>query len=358
MQDINDNFSEAFFDILGLPAAMAVKGKGNEGDSLSVFDDVLANPDRAALAAFFGAQAFNENPARQWLGTATARHVYYFGEIQNQDGSITWGAQPACACGIVRETHVSQLASGEESRLQTAFEYTDGMGSVVVKRVQAEPETAGGPLRWVATGKTILNNKGKPVKQYEPYFSSSGHRFEEPKEEGVTPVLYYDAAGRIIRTEAPEGTFSRVEFTPWESTNYDVNDTVKDSQWYADRGAPDPAQPLPFNSSPETRAAWLAAQHADTPAITALDSLGRKVASIAHNRVKDQDGMFKDEKYFTFTKLDAEGKPLWIRDARKNLVMQYIVPPVPNDQPNDPVAGFAPCYDIAGNLLFQHSMDA
>ena len=41
-----------------------------------------------------------------------------------------------------------------------------------------------------------------------------------------------------------------------------------------------------------------------------------------------------------------------------NLVMQYITPPVPNNQPTDPVAGFAPCYDIAGNLLFQHSMDA
>ncbi len=38
--------------------------------------------------------------------------------------------------------------------------------------------------------------------------------------------------------------------------------------------------------------------------------------------------------------------------------MQYIAPPVPSNQAADPVAGFAPCYDIAGNLLFQHSMDA
>ena len=66
----------------------------------------------------------------------------------------------------------------------------------------------------------------------------------------------------------------------------------------------------------------------------------------------------KDEKYLTFTKLDAEGKPLWIRDARKNLVMQYIAPPVPSNQATDPINGFAPCYDITGNLLFQHSMDA
>jgi RHS repeat-associated protein len=31
---------------------------------------------------------------------------------------------------------------------------------------------------------------------------------------------------------------------------------------------------------------------------------------------------------------------------------------VPNNQVADPVTGFVPCYDIAGNLLFQHSMDA
>ena len=42
--------------------------------------------------------------------------------------------------------------------------------------------------------------------------------------------------------------------------------------------------------------------------------------------MKNPDGSLRDEKYATFTKLDAEGKPLWIRDARGNLVMQYIAP--------------------------------
>ena len=56
------------------------------------------------------------------------------------------------------------------------------------------------PLRWIASGKTILNNKGKPVKQYEPYFSRTGHRFDETEatnEVGVTPAMYYDATGRL-----------------------------------------------------------------------------------------------------------------------------------------------------------------
>ena len=238
------------------------------------------------------------------------------------------------------------------------------MGSVVVTKVQAEPEAPGQSLRWVANGKTILNNKGKPVKQYESYFSSSGHRFEEPIEVGVTPVMYYDAVGRTVRTELPDGSFSRVEFSPWHVTSYDPNDTAFDpdhakrSDWYQRRM--DPAHPrfAEFNGAENVRVAALVEAHAGTPALTVLDSLGREVISIAHNRVKNATSGVTDEKYLTFTKLDAEGKPLWIRDARKNLVMQYITRPVPNNQPDDPVAGFAPCYDIAGNLLFQHSMDA
>ncbi len=357
MQDSNDNLSEIFFDVLGLPTALAVKGKGTEGDNLSGFNDGLANPVSAELIPFFDQPNLNETQARSWLGNATARHLYYFGEMV-KDGKTIWGEHPACACGIVREQHVSQLAAGQQSPIQASFEYSDGMGSVVAKKVQAEPEQAGQPLRWVANGKTILNNKGKPVKQYEPYFCAPevGHRFEESQEVGVTPVVYYDAIGRTIRTELPDGSFSHVAFSPWHVQTFDPNDTVKRSAWYSERNPVDPDQPLPRNPltgalavTRDQRAAWLAAQHADTPALTLLDSLGRDVISIADNG---------GEKYVTYTKLDAEGKPLWIRDARRNLVMQFITPPVPNNQVNDPANGFTSCYDIAGNLLFQHSMDA
>lgn len=64
---------------------------------------------------------------------------------------------------------------------------------------QAEPETERESLRWIVNGLTVFNNKGKPVKQYEPFFSD---RFgcEMPRAEGVTPILYYDAAGRVVRT--------------------------------------------------------------------------------------------------------------------------------------------------------------
>lgn len=346
MKDINDNLSEVTFDVLGLPTAMAVKGKGTEGDNLSNLTDTKLNPNLPLLTDFFIDTPFNEAQARDWLGNATARHVYYFGEVI-ENGKTVWGKHPACACGIVREQHV---AENPNSPIQAAFEYSDGVGSVIVKKVQAEPAKPGQPLRWVASGKTILNNKGKPVKQYEPYFSSVGHNFEEPIEEGVTAVIYYDAAGRTIRTEMPDGSYSRVEFSPWHVLTFDQNDTVKEAgnAWFAKNNA---------GTTEQKRAAQLAAEHANTPSFTLLDSLGRDVINIAYNRLKDSSNVIKDEKYLTFTKLDAEGKPLWIRDARNNLVMQYINPPVPNNQTADPT-NFTPCYDIAGNLLYQHSMDA
>src|SRR5262249_12922944 len=152
------------------------------------------------------------------------------------------------------------------------------------------------------------------------------------------------------RVEQSDGSYSRTAFSPWHVATYDANDTVSESGngWYTRMTAATAA-------SEEQRAAEQAARHADTPAVNLLDSLGRDVAAIGHNRVADAGGA-RDEKYLTFRKLDTEGKPLWVRDTRDNLVMQHILPPAPHNQAGDPAAGYVPCYDIAGHILFQHGM--
>ncbi len=379
MVDANGNHAEVIFDMLGLPVAAAVKGKETppasdtwEGDNLSDFDFALRNPSLTAIQSFCTATTMDVAKATTWLGHATTRFVYHFGDATHPPG----------ACAIARERHKDAATP-----LHVSLECSDGVGNVLMKKQQAEPEQTNGPLRWIVNGLTVLNNKGKPVKQYEPDFSELGFGCERPLANGVSTTLYYDAAGRVIRTDLPDGTFSKVEFSPWHAATYDANDTVLDSAWYRTNGRnrlaadlPLPVDPLTQQPActPDERAGWLTARHANTPARVFLDSLGREVVAIAHNRVEDANGShtfggtkWKDDYYLTFTKLDAEGKPLWICDARGNLVMQYITPAKPNHtslfesgNPDnwraayDRQATAVPCYDIAGNLLFQHSMDA
>ena len=353
LKDINGNLSEVVFDILGMPAAMAVKGKGNEGDNLT---GVLTEIDRDSLIHFFTNETYNETAAQLFLGNATARSVYYLGEELAADGStILYGNHPACAASITREKHVAQLVGDEASPIQIKFQYSDGSGAVIAAKVQAENDKDDN-VQWITNGRTVLNNKGKPVKQYEPAFTPL-HTYEEPEDNGVTPIMYYDAPGRLIRTEAPDGSYSRVEFTPWFSKAYDQNDTVLEpgNAWYQQ-----------FSTSAdaaEKNAALKAAVHAGTPAQVFTDSLGRAIISITHNKgkrgnVNEGETIF-EEKHLTYTKLDAEGKPLWIIDPRGNRVMQYIFPFKPGDTSESAwIENYSPCYDIAGNLLFQHSMDA
>ena len=345
VKDMNDNETEVVYDIIGVPAAIAVKGQNNEsGDELT---GIETDTDEATLINFFTTD-YDETQARGFLRNATIRYVYYLGETTAADETLTYGNHPACAASIAREKHVFQLA---DSPLQTSFQYTDGSGNIVVAKMQAEPENAGGALRWIASGKTILNNKGKPVKKYEPYFTVH-QMFEEPLQMGVTPVMYYDAVGRLVRTDMPDQSYSRVEFTPWFSATFDQNDTLLEdgNVWYdTNRNSQD------VNKQNVAKAATI---HANTPTLSFFDSLGRDVISLAHNRWNAKGDVPKEEKYFTYTKLDAEGKPLWILDDRNNRVMQYIFPYKPDNQDEtawNPV--YFPCYDIAGNLLFQHSMD-
>ena len=380
MVDANDNHSEVVFDILGLPVAAAIKGKeipaGSdnwEGDNLFDFTDIthgfaLRNLQMQSIQAFCINKEMIETTARAWLGNATTRFVYHFG---NKDGH--WKQRMAGTCSIVRERHQSQVDIDTEPDIkkkhpiQVSLECSDGGGNVLMKKVQAEPKVGETKLQWIINGLTVLNNKGKPVKQYEPYFSDQGFGCELPSEKGITPIIYYDAAGRTVRTEMPDGTFSRVEFSPWYVKTFDANDTAFDpsttipnhSDWYNRRTDSNHPRYAEFNTPENKRAASLVKAHANTPAISILDSLGRDVIAIAHNRTPDTNGAWQDAFYTTYSKLDAEGKPLWIRDALGHLVMQYINPPRANNAAGEAMPTNAvPCYDIAGNLLFQHSMDA
>ena len=232
VSDPNRNQTEVAFDTLGMVVGTAVMGKPLpapvEGDSLTGF---VADLTQAQLDAFFDA-ADPHATAPALLQDATTRIVYDLDRFRrtqqaNPNDPTKW--QPACAATLARETHVSAPLPPQGLKIQLSFSYSDGFGREIQKKIQAEPGplVEGGPVvnpRWVGSGWTIFNNKGKPVRQYEPFFSAT-HRFEFGVQVGVSPVLFYDPAERVIATLHPNHTYEKVVFDPWQQTTYDVNDT-------------------------------------------------------------------------------------------------------------------------------------
>lgn len=356
MRDMNDNITEAVADELGLIKATAIFGKGAEADDLSGIDEFTSAAETALIDDFFNSPDSVQLTAhgKNLLRHASTRFVYDLDVFRNSGGT-----KPAVAASIVREEH---FQVNNDSPVQISFEYSNGLGQVLMKKQQAEPGLAGKAvvnaddtvtvtevntdasvpkqLRWIGNGRTILNNKGKPVKQYEPYFSVT-HQFEDLKEvveTGVTSILFYDAVGRLIKTEFPDQTFSKTEFDSWKQSFYDRNDTVTETLWFDQRfnrlidaeliaAGKDPAR--------EKIAAEKAAEHAVTPVVQHFDTLGRLVLQIEHNK----DSLGADEFCQTLAVLDIEGNLRAVTDARGNAVMRYK-------------------YDMLGNMVFQNSMDA
>ncbi len=342
MEDPNLNLTEVRFNMLGLVSGLAIKGKGDEADNFTGFSDDLSE---AEITSFFN------NPVaegRELLKNATTRFIYDFIVELHEGENIP--PKPLAVASIIREEHTKQNSS---PNLQYAFEYSGGLGQTIMQKMQAPPGDAyqinedsdkitvntDTSLRWIGTGRTILNNKGNPVKQFEPYFSVT-HKFESDKqlvEIGYSPIMYYDALGRLIKTDNPDGTFSKVEFDAWQQKNYDVNDNVMDSDWYQLRTAGSLS-----GTDVEKKAATLTAIHYNTPSTVHLDALGRPVYTIEHNiekTIEDNIAYYSDAFYGTFIKLDLEGQQEYIQAAKGATIIDYK-------------------YDLAGNPCYQNSRDA
>ena len=360
--DPNGNRMEALFDTLGLVAASAVKGKLGEqlGDLL---DDIDPDPPPLTLLAFV------EDPigqAASLLGHATSRTLYDLERFRRT-------GEPSFAAHLARETHFFDSGAAP-SKIQLGVSYSDGFGREIQLKIQAEPgplQPGGAPVdpRWVATGWTIFNNKGKPVRQYEPFFDDT-HAYRFGVTAGVSPVLFYDPLERVIATLHPDHSYQKVVFDPWVQTSYDVNDTVtlepgNDPQvrgfftrlperdylptWYALRtdlfylAEMESSWPDPRDREAQRKAAQKAALHADTPGIAFFDSLGRSFLTVAQNRFQrhkpDDASETIEENYLTRIELDIEANQREVVDAKERVVMRYD-------------------FDLLGNRIRQASMEA
>jgi RHS repeat-associated protein len=389
--DPNRNRSRVTFDALGVVVGTAVMGKPEEvpvpGDRLTPafranltqaeIDQLLADP-RGPIAATL-------------LGDASSRVVY--------DVTAHWREPdpkkkpPVVAATLARETHASEPVPASGVRFRASLSYSDGFGREIQSKIQAEPGrvpkrgaagkiivgTDGQPEvtpndvspRWVGNGWTIFNNKGKPVRQYEPFFTDT-HRFEFDVRIGVSPVLFYDPVERVVAMLQPDHSWQKVVFDAWRQESSDANDTmaVADPRtdadvgiyftrlasidrflptWYALRTNPahvvaaTQRWPDAKTRDAERRAADQTLVHAATPTVVHADAVGRPFLTIAHNRFKYSDTPAAaapvQEFHRTHVVFDIEGNQRTVIDANGRIVMRYD-------------------YDMLGNRIHHVSMEA
>jgi RHS repeat-associated protein len=324
--DPNLNRSGVRYDPLGMIVATALMGKlqadgSDEGDHL---DTTSAEPSPS------------DDPTTR-LEYDLAAYAAWAADLTHDPDH----PEPARVHSRARVRHKDPASPWLES-----YAYSDGLGRVALTKAQAEPgdapdrdptgrlvRDAQGALvfahcdtRWVGSGRVVYDNKGNPVKAYEPFFDSSSVYDDETDlvEWGVTSITRYDPVGRPIRVDNPNGTFRTVELDPWHTVSSDENDTVLASAWYETRrgGA--------FGAN-ETDAATKAKAHAGTPATTDLDSLGRAFRSVADNGVNGQ--------YATVLALDIDSHLLSTTDALGRSVLKQD-------------------YDMAGAEIHRASVDA
>ena len=359
--DANRNRSEVAIDALGLVAGTAVMGQPEDN---SVPGDRLTPTFRADLtqAEIDALLADPRGPlAANLLDDATTRVVYDLTAYAREPEPA--GKPPSVAATLTRETHASDPVPAGGPRIQAGLTYSEGFGREIQTKIQAElgpvPQrdaagaivvgANGRPLmtphdaspRWVGSGWTVFNNKGKPVRQFEPFFTDM-HRFEPAVQIGVSPVLFYDPVGRVVASLHPHHTWEKSVFDPWRRESGDVSDTVLVADpsadpdvgahfsrltdghylptWHARRqgGALGPR---------EQTAARKAAIHAETPLVAHADSLGRALLTIAHNRFKYSDTPPADppteELHATRVVFDVEGNQRSVVDADGRAVMRH-----------------------------------
>jgi len=333
--DPNGNRAEAAFDALGFVVATAVMGKTSEnlGDTLSGF---TADLDDATIAAFFADPLAAPAPL---IGAATTRIILDIAAYYRTRGNPQ--PSPPAVAVISRETHSAGVA-GAASAYQFALAYNDGLGRVAQKKAHVAP----GPLadggatvspRWLGSGWTILNNKGKEVRRYEPFFTATS-AFEFAAQTGVSVLTLYDPAARAVAVLHPDSTWEKTVFDAWRQERWDRNDTIliadprsdadvgayftsalggaAYTSWYAARigggfGADAEAQ------SAQQDAAAKAGQHAKTPGVSHFDSLGRVCLAIVDNG----GGV----RFAARTALDTESKPLAVFDALGRRTQEHVL---------------------------------
>lgn len=331
--DANGTSQEVRYDALGVIITETRSGHIVQDWGFDALDAVPARVPPNVAAALADPKA---------LIQGAAAYTWY-----NLDAFASTGS-PTVILSLGREDLLRDgRGGGTDGRIAIGITYLDGFGRPLQKKTLVEPgpaiqrdaagniilDPAGYPVlalstpRWLASGHTIYDSKQRPVREYEPFYSSNP-AFEGDsvlRQFGVATTKLYDAAGREVGRHLPNGTLARVTISPWRIEEADPNDTVLESAWRAVREGMSP-------DSAERQALEEAKPHANTTRITFLDPFGKPAASLAQGGATAADRRIE-------LRTDIEGRPRAIIDPRGLTAFRYR-------------------HDMQGRLVQQDSVDA
>lgn len=124
-------------------------------------------------------------------------------------------------------------------RLRQSQQLTvSGMAFVVDASGQLVLDGNGNPLmqdtapegRWVVSGLVEYNNKGLPVRRYQPYFVDQPRYVNDTSVQqwGYADTLYYDPLNREREVVTALGYVQRQRYYPWFTVTEDLNDTLQE----------------------------------------------------------------------------------------------------------------------------------
>ena len=144
----------------------------------------------------------------------------------------------------------------------------DASGDILVDPTSREPLNEYVETRWLVSGHSVYNNKQQMVRQFEPFYS--GNSEYEPDDIlqsiGHSILISYDALGREIRRDFPNGTVTYAVASAWHSEQYDPNDAVVGSRYADDRSAL-------ASTDLEHQALRKSLAHRNTPVLNHIDGL-------------------------------------------------------------------------------------
>ncbi|MRU49474.1 Insecticide toxin TcdB middle/N-terminal region [Pseudomonas gessardii] len=209
-------------------------------------------------------------------------------------------------------------------RVQYSIQYSDGFNRLVQCQALVDP----GPSwqvnanhsvtsthsieRWVVSGATVYDNKGNPIRQYEPVYSAGRGYIsnEELSRFGVSPLIRYDPLNRKIRVDTPKGFFTKTLFCPWSEHLFDTNDTVLDSDYYRTHIDDPTLDPR------ERTALQQAAVFFNTPTVRQFNALGQAIRVTKLLAPQATNQRLEDAGLTMFNYFDIQGQLLDSADDR------------------------------------------